>query len=81
MKPQRSRSAKTKGTPDVAPLRDGAPAPPLEIAYEEIARLAYSYWEARGSEEGSADEDWARAEEELRRRAAPPAASRASAAG
>ena len=34
--------------------------------YEEIAKLAYSYWEARGYQGGSAEEDWARAEQELR---------------
>lgn len=33
---------------------------------EEIARLAYSYWEARGCQDGSAEEDWIRAEQELR---------------
>ncbi len=37
---------------------------------DEIARLAYSYWEARGRQGGSADEDWLRAEQELRRRRA-----------
>lgn len=37
--------------------------------YEEIAALAYSYWEARGCQGGSADEDWRRAEQELRARA------------
>ncbi|MCC7175443.1 MAG: DUF2934 domain-containing protein [Bryobacterales bacterium] len=31
-----------------------------------IARLAYSYWEARGGQGGSAEEDWLRAEQELR---------------
>jgi hypothetical protein len=35
---------------------------------EEISRLAYSYWEARGGQGGSAWEDWFRAEEELKRR-------------
>jgi hypothetical protein len=34
--------------------------------HEEIARLAYSYWEARGRKEGSPDEDWHRAEKVLR---------------
>lgn len=34
----------------------------------EIARLAYSYWEARGGHGGSAWEDWLHAEEELKRR-------------
>ena len=33
--------------------------------HEEIARLAYSYWESRGSQAGSAEEDWFRAEREL----------------
>ena len=40
------------------------------IEHEEIARLAYSYWETRGSSGGSAEEDWYRAEEELKGRAA-----------
>ena len=33
---------------------------------EEIARLAYSYWEARGYHGGSPEEDWLRAEQEIR---------------
>lgn len=43
---------------------------PSEAEYnpepEEIARLAYSYWEGRGRQGGSAEEDWNRAEQELR---------------
>ena len=35
---------------------------------EEIARLAYGYWEARGRQGGNANEDWLRAERELWRR-------------
>lgn len=35
---------------------------------EQIAELAYSYWEARGSQGGSPWEDWFRAEQELKRR-------------
>ena len=34
-------------------------------AHEEIACLAYSYWEARGCRGGSPWEDWFRAEREL----------------
>ncbi len=37
------------------------------IRKEEIERLAYSYAEARGFQGGSPDEDWLRAERELRR--------------
>jgi hypothetical protein len=32
---------------------------------EDIARLAYSLWEARGCQDGSPEEDWFRAEQEL----------------
>jgi hypothetical protein len=31
----------------------------------ETARLAYSYWEARGGADGSAEGDWVRAEREM----------------
>jgi hypothetical protein len=37
-----------------------------EPSQEEIARLAYFYWEARGCAGGSPEEDWVRAEQELR---------------
>ncbi len=43
---------------------DEMSAPPQE----QIAELAYSYWEARGYEGGSPWEDWFRAEQELKRR-------------
>lgn len=32
----------------------------------DIAELAYSYWEARGYQGGSPEEDWLRAEQQLR---------------
>ena len=35
---------------------------------EEIAKLAHSYWEARGGQHGSAEEDWLKAEQEFSRR-------------
>ena len=35
---------------------------------DQVARLAYYYWEERGRPEGSPEVDWHRAEEELRRR-------------
>ncbi len=53
----------------VAPQVD---APVLATVYvptnEEIARLAYSYWEARGCQGGCPEEDWLRAEDTLRNR-------------
>jgi len=42
----------------------------LEPSYQDIAQLAYSYWESRGCHGGSPEEDWLRAEQELRARAA-----------
>jgi hypothetical protein len=36
-------------------------------AYDEIASLAYRYWEEGGRQENTAEEDWYRAEETLRR--------------
>lgn len=33
--------------------------------HEEIAALAYSFWEARGCPEGSPEEDWLNAERAL----------------
>jgi hypothetical protein len=35
---------------------------------EEIATLAFSYWQARGCQGGSPEDDWLRAENELRER-------------
>ena len=40
-----------------------------EPAREEIAALAYSYWEERGGRGGSPQADWDRAERALRERA------------
>ncbi len=34
--------------------------------HEQIALLAYSYWEARGRQGGSPEDDWFRAEQEIR---------------
>jgi hypothetical protein len=40
--------------------------PVSEVTTEEqIARLAYALWEARGGNGGSAEEDWLRAEQEI----------------
>lgn len=42
-----------------------------ELEHDAIASLAYSYWLARGGHgEGSADDDWFRAERELKEREA-----------
>jgi hypothetical protein len=38
---------------------------------EEIARLAYSYWEARAGQGGSPEEDWFQAEREIQLQESP----------
>ena len=47
---------------EVEPMADESPS------HDEIAVLAYSYWEGRGCQGGSPEEDWLRAERELRSR-------------
>ena len=49
----------------VAPTEEVAITP---LTHKSIARLAYSHWEARGCPYGSPEEDWFRAEEELRKK-------------
>jgi hypothetical protein len=36
------------------------------LEHERIATLAYTYWEQRGCPPGSPDEDWHRAEQNIR---------------
>jgi hypothetical protein len=42
-----------------------APVAVASPSFEVIARLAYSYWESRGGQGGSSEQDWLRAEQEL----------------
>lgn len=71
---KRSES-KPKSRAAATPLEDvpALPtAPPHNVVeHEEIARLAYSYWEARGCQGGSPEEDWFRAEQELQSQRLP----------
>lgn len=43
-----------------------ATTPVTSPTFDEIAQLAYSYWEARGYQGGSPEQDWLHAEQELR---------------
>jgi len=60
----RAPRAKTAGatTVELVVVCDDLPS------HEEIAALAYSYWKARGGQGGSPEEDWLRAERQLRER-------------
>jgi hypothetical protein len=63
------RPATRRAVPRLVPVPAPAPGQPRSAAPDpaEVARLAYSYWEARGCQGGSPEEDWLRAEDELRR--------------
>ncbi len=41
-----------------------APAIAVVDAHSQIAKIAYAYWEARGHQPGSPEQDWLRAERE-----------------
>jgi hypothetical protein len=41
----------------------------MKVSHDEIARLAHRYWAERGGQHGSHEEDWLRAERELRGKA------------
>jgi len=65
------RDRRDSGLADGHGQLDREPALPAAVrtpTREEIAALAYSYWEARGRQGGSPWEDWFRAERELRER-------------
>jgi hypothetical protein len=57
---------KHSAQPAEKPLEPVATATVSGPSQDEIARLAYSYWEARGYQGGSSEEDWLRAQRELR---------------
>jgi hypothetical protein len=61
----RSHSVRSqKTTPEAAPAPVMAPvaAPVYEDLQQEIARLAYFFWEEGGRQHGSSVEDWLKAE-------------------
>ena len=48
----------------IRPPRVAVTDKPVIRPHEEIARIAYRYWESRGKQGGSPLEDWYRAERE-----------------
>ena len=62
----RRRTARPKGQESAAlpAVSEGIPVPDVPIK-DQIAQLAYSLWEARGRNGGSAEDDWYRAEQEI----------------
>ena len=50
---------------DIVHPRDGSPVPDIDLEDDEIAILAFEYWQGRGCPEGCPEEDWFRAKQEL----------------
>lgn len=69
MSPALKRAAETRRPTPIVTTDPPTPAGTsgnVQIDPETIACLAYSYWEARGCQGGSPEEDWLRAEQHLR---------------
>jgi hypothetical protein len=67
--PRPKRASATHSRKSPAPTAAESSAFPASVPDREvIARLAYSYWEARGCTGGSPEDDWFRAEQELLRK-------------
>jgi hypothetical protein len=64
-KPATAKRVKPALSPAEQPSQPAATAAVCEPSRSEIARLAYSYWEARGYTGGSPEQDWLRAQREL----------------
>ena len=66
----RRRTPQPASPESVAPVATSEPTASEPTASEqeirsEIARLAYLFWEERGGNGGSSEEDWLRAEQEI----------------
>jgi len=57
--------SEVKAARAIGPVAKSTSAP----KHEQIARLAYSYWQDRRRAEGSPEQDWLRAETELGKQA------------
>lgn len=62
----RNSAAAEKSESAMASSSSLAASPNGNPTFDEVAQLAYSYWEARGFQGGCPEEDWLRAEHELR---------------
>jgi hypothetical protein len=62
-KPRKAPAKKTAGAAQPTPINGSGPS------HEQIAELARKYWAQRGYIDGHHEEDWHRAEQELRGKA------------
>jgi hypothetical protein len=66
----RSHAEEVNPAPTPVAVSPSEPLAPTEISeerrFQDIAAVAYRYWQARGCPDGSPDEDWFKAEYEVR---------------
>jgi hypothetical protein len=69
-KPRAEVVAKPRAAQRVTTVKHSKAAAPVAVetvklsAHDQIAQIAYGYWEARGFQPGSPEQDWMRAEQE-----------------
>ena len=69
-KKPRANASKEAAPKSTAPKRRATKGNVTQmVSPEEIARLAHQYWAERGHQDGHHEEDWYRAEQELRGKA------------
>lgn len=70
-KPRKTAAKKSSNavTADPVSTNGHAAAQGRHVPHEEVARLAHTYWQQRGHKHGHHEEDWFRAEQELRSKA------------
>ena len=66
---KKPRKTATKKKAALTPVTEFPTAASHSPSREEIARLAEKFWHERGRGDGMAEQDWLRAEQELRGRA------------
>jgi hypothetical protein len=67
----RKKAAETNGAAanGTATASNGGHVREMKVPHEQVAQLAHKYWAERGHQHGHHEEDWLRAEQELRAKA------------
>lgn len=60
------RQSEDPEAPPVASIKDDAELDARAPEHEKVCQLAYRYWQERGCPDGSPEDDWYRAERDLR---------------
>ena len=69
-KPRKTAATKKAAENGAAANGNGHAEPTkMKVSHEQVAQLAHRFWAERGGKHGHHEEDWYRAEQELRGRA------------